>query len=417
MKSIVVALLLLLGGVAHAQTPGENLRVYLLTFGPGDAVWERFGHNAILIEQPEINKRSVYNWGMFSFDQPGFVRRFMQGRMLYWMAERSLEETIYEYKYFNRTIWAQELNLTPAQRVALRDFLEWNARDENKFYLYDYYRDNCSTRVRDAIDRAIGGALKRSLAPLPTGTTYRSHTKALTFTDPDLYTGLMLAMGPRIDVPLTAWQEGFIPMELREWVGRVKVRAPDGSEQPLVLSERTLYEAVDRAPLPESAPPLIVPFTIAGSVIAGLLLLLARVAWTRRRVALLLAIAIGTWSLTVGLTGTVIALLWAFTDHVVTYSNENLMQANPLSLLLAVLAPAAVLGKAWVRRWAAWFGLFVAGLSALGFLLQLLPQLDQVNGDIIGLLAPVHGAVAYILWQRWHIDPHDVTKLRSPSPS
>lgn len=402
MKRLLLALLLVCAATARAQTGGERLHVYLITFGPGDAVWERFGHNAIAIEDDGLGSSVAYNWGMFSFEQPGFVRRFLQGRMLYWMAGYDTDAFIQQYVEQNRDIYAQELNLTPAQKIALRDFLEWNALPQNRYYRYDYFRDNCSTRVRDAIDRATGGALRATLMPIETPTTYRSHTARLTYTDPLIYTGLMLAMGPAIDQPLSAWQETFIPMELRKWVRQVKVRAADGSEQPLVVSERTIFAAIDRPPLAASAPSKVLPFTIFGIVIAGVVLLLDRWSRSKRWAMILLASLVTILEFTIGFFGTLIALLWAFTDHVVTYGNENVLQANTLSLLLAVFAGASILDKIWFRRWAAWFGLFVAGLSVLGVIIQLSPGFGQHNGEIIGLLLPIHGAVAYVLWERWY---------------
>lgn len=158
--SIAICALALAAALAHAQTPGDNLRVYLITFGPGDAVWERFGHNAIAVHDDLAGHSVAYNWGMFSFKQPGFVPRLMKGRMLYWTEGFETNWFVSLYVEDNRSVWAQELNLTPAQRVAMREFVEWNAREENKFYLYDYYRDNCSTRVRDAIDRAPFGEVR-----------------------------------------------------------------------------------------------------------------------------------------------------------------------------------------------------------------------------------------------------------------
>ena len=414
MKKFLLAFLLLLGSTAHAQTPGESLRVYLVTFGPGEAVWEKFGHNAIWVHDEATNYGVAYNWGMFDFAQPGFVPRLMQGRMLYWMAGYEINAMVNAYVQTNRSVWAQELNLTPIQRDSLRTFLEWNARDENKFYLYDYFRDNCSTRVRDAIDRFTGGALKRALAPVVTEETYRTHTAKLTYTDVPVYTGLMLAMGPGIDRKLTVWEEGFIPMELRESVKRARVRGADGTDQPLVLSERVLFAAADEMPTPEAAPNRTVGYTITGVLLAGLLLLLAHFARTNRKVAIGLGMIIGVWSLAVGVFGLLMALLWMFTNHVVTYNNENLLQANPLSLVLAVLAPAVIIGKAWPRRWVTWFGLFIAGISAMGLVVQVFPGLDQANGEIIGLMFPVHGAIAFVLWQRWHVRHEDLVRDVQP---
>ena len=409
MRAALLAVLLLFCGAArsHAQTAGDNLRVYLVTFGPGEAVWEKFGHNAIWLHDETADYGVAYNWGMFSFDQPGFVPRLMKGRMLYWMAGYEINAMVNAYVQSNRSVWAQELNLTPVQRDSMRAFLDWNAREENKFYLYDYFRDNCSTRVRDAIDRATGGALQRALKPAVTDETYRTHTANLTYTDVPIYTGLMLAMGPRIDRKLTVWEEGFIPMELMESVRSVRVRGADGSDQPLVLSERTLFTSTEAPATTQDAPNRTVGYTIVGAILGGLLLLLGYYSRNKRGIALLLAIIIGVWCLAVGVFGTLIALLWAFTDHVVTYNNENLLQANPLSLVLMVFAPAAVMGKAWARRWAVWFGLFIAGISAVGLFVQIFPGLDQANGEVIGLMFPVHGAIAFMLWQRWHIT-HDV---------
>jgi hypothetical protein len=414
LRTLFAAFLLFFASVAHAQTPGENLRVYLLTFGPGDAVFEKFGHNAIWVHDTSTDFGVAYNWGMFSFDQPGFVPRLMKGRMLYWMAGYEVNAFVQDYLNHDRSVWAQELNLTPAQREAMREFVEWNSRDENKFYLYDYYRDNCSTRVRDAIDRVTGGALKRSLEPVMTTSTFRSHTKILTESDIPVFTGTNLALGRRVDVPLNAWQESFLPLELREWVRTVKVRGADGSEQPLVLAERTINEARGRAPLPEQAPGRIVPYTIVGMLMGGVMLLLARAGRSRRWAVVSLAGLVAVWSFLIGFFGLLITLLWAATDHVATYGNENLLQANPLALALAVLAPAALLGKLRPRRWAAWIALLIAGLSGLGFMIQILPQLDQANGEIIGLMFPVHSAIAWILWQRWHVDP---AKLSAHHPS
>jgi hypothetical protein len=377
---------------AHAQTSAP--RIFLMTMGPGDAVWERFGHNGIVIEDPSFGSY-VFDWGRFSFDQPGYVRRLMKGRMLYWTEGAPTQLMISHYAQMNRSVWLQELNLTPEQAVALRDFVLWNQQEENKFYRYDYYRDNCSTRIRDAIDRALGGQLKTFLTRQKVDETYRSHTQRLTFDDVPTYTGLQLAMGHPIDQPLTAWEESFIPMELQEWVRRAKVRDASGREVPLVVREVTVFQA-NREPHAERAPNLIVWYLLAGLLFAGLLILLAWRRGTRTR-TVVLAVLIGAWAAITGFFGLLIGLLWAFTDHAVTYYNENVLQANPLLLILAVAAPMALLGRGRGRKTAARVALVVAGLSVLGFVLQIMPNLDQVNGEIIALFLPVHVAIAYIL--------------------
>jgi hypothetical protein len=392
-----VLLLLLVAGAAknaHAQQPGSELRIYVMTLGPGDAVWERFGHNGIVVEDTRNGSSVVYDWGRFSFEQPGYVPRLMKGLMMYWMEGADAQATMNYYAQNNRSVWLQELNLTPTQRIAMAAYLQWNAQEQNKFYRYDYYRDNCSTRVRDAIDRVLGGQLKSALSPIQTTSTFRSHTERLTYDGAATYTGLQLAMGNPIDNPLTAWEETFIPMELMKWLSNVRIRDASGREVPLVTRTVNVFQS-QRTGLSENAPFLTHWYLIAGLLIAGLVFLLGRhTPRGARRIAL--AVIVALWCIVTGFFGLLISLLWSLTDHWVTYYNENVLQANPLLLVLGVLAVIAILrGKA--GKTAGRLALVVAGLSVLGFVLQVFPGIDQVNGEIIALMMPVHIAIAYVL--------------------
>jgi hypothetical protein len=114
-----------------ALEPGADLTVYLLTFGWGEVSWERFGHTAIWIKDRARGTDLTYNWGMFDFNQPRFVWRFVTGDTRYWMEAFDLNTMISVYRRENRSILAQELNLTPAQRLKLQQFVEWNALPEN----------------------------------------------------------------------------------------------------------------------------------------------------------------------------------------------------------------------------------------------------------------------------------------------
>ncbi|NJD20389.1 MAG: DUF4105 domain-containing protein, partial [Gemmatimonadetes bacterium] len=140
---------------------GSDLRVWLITVGPGAAVWERFGHKAIRVADVVTGRDLAYNWGIFDFDQVGFIPRFLKGQMLYMLAPFRSGPMIEAYAGTGREVVAQELALTPSQRAALQAFADWNALPQNRDYRYDYFRDNCSTRVRDALDQALAGALSR----------------------------------------------------------------------------------------------------------------------------------------------------------------------------------------------------------------------------------------------------------------
>jgi hypothetical protein len=370
----------------------SQLTVYLMTFGPGAQVWERFGHNALWIHDPVAGTDEAYNYGLFDFAQENFVLRFVRGQMWYWMAGFPADRYVAQYRHDNRSVWIQELELTPAAAQELQRFLQWNAEPEHRFYHYDYYRDNCSTRVRDALDQVLNGALRTQTEDVPSGATYRFHTQRLTANDPPIYTGLMLALGDRVDEPISAWEEMFLPLEMREHVRRVTVAGPDGARRPLVRSERTLFESTALPP-PARPPDWTRWYLLAGAMIGLVAVVLSRLARASIVAKLGFAIVSGGWMTLAGLAGVVLAGLWGLTDHVMAARNENLLQMNPLALLVvpgvwrwrdrgrrARLATAAATG--------------VATLSVLGLALKLLPGFDQVNGPIIALALPAQIGIA-----------------------
>jgi uncharacterized protein DUF4105 len=350
--------------------------------GVGVRVWERFGHNAILVEDRERGTRIAYNYGLFDFHQENFILRFVQGRMWYWMQGLDADAMLHAYIRENRSVWIQELDLPPAQRAELRDFLVWNERPENRYYQYDYYRDNCSTRVRDALDRVLGGRLRALTDTVATGTTYRSHTLRLTAADLPLYTALDIALGEPVDREITAWEEMFLPLSVREWVRRVTVTDSNGRERPLVRAERTLF--VSSVPEPPTSPPARVPQFLAAGVLGGTML-----AALARRAPSVFRWMGGAWGLVAGGAGLVLTCLWAFTDHMVAYRNENLFQASLFLLPLGIVLPAART-SARAHRLGLTLGTLAAAASILGVVLQVLPGLDQQNGEVLALLAPIN---------------------------
>jgi hypothetical protein len=381
--------------------PGSNLTIYLLTFGWGDEVWSRFGHNAIWIKDRARGTDSTYNWGMFDFNQPHFLRRFLTGDTSYWMEGIGLDSMLMYYKQHNRSVLAQELNLTPAQRLKLQQFVQWNELPQNKFYRYDYYRDNCSTRLRDALDHAVGGQLQTSTVSLMTSGTYRFHTLRLLGDNIPLYTGADLALGHPADKPLSEWEEMFLPVRMANDLRTVRLTDSTGAQIPFVRSEMALFTA-GRPPEP-SAPPNYLPwFVAAGILIAGGMIALVRSAEGGNRFTLFVATAIAMlWSLIAGAGGTALVIAWLFTKHYFMSRNENLMHFDPLSLALVVLVPLSIYGLRGVSRALKVSG-FVALLSLFGFVLQGIPFFSQKNGEIIALALPINLAVWWTVHRLTH---------------
>ncbi len=380
---------------------GNNLTVYLVTFGAGDIVWEKFGHNAIWIHDARTNENMAYNWGMFSFNQPQFIRRFLSGDTHYWMQGFELAAMMPEYRTANRSVLAQELALTPDQRTALKDYLTWDSLPQNKYYRYDYFRDNCSTRVRDALDRAFGGQIRAATDTVPTTQTYRAETARLTADDLPLYTGIMLALGHRADTPLSVWEDMFLPVPMAAALRRVTVAGPNGARMPIVRSERWLFEA-ERAP-ERSAPPDYLPlFIAAGLVLGGLLIYLVRLGETGSRTGTIAAGILTTlWTFVSGFFGLVVLAAWLLTSHVFMGKNENLLQFNPLSLGLFVVVPFAI-GWGKMSRGVTRLATLIAMLSLIGFVLQGVPGWSQKNGEIIALALPLNLATAWAVYRLAH---------------
>ena len=399
--ALAAALLALAAAPARAQAPlplapaDTGLTVVLVTMGQGDLVWEKFGHNALWIHDPAAGTDRVYNYGMFDFQSPGYWGRFVKGNWLYELGVHSLDQTIYQYQYFNRAVWAQELNLTPDQERRLQAFLETNALPQNREYLYDYYRDNCSTRVRDALDAVIGGRLRAATEDSRTGTTYRWHSERLIADDRASYTGLAAGLGPAADREISAWDEMFLPFKVQEQVRKIRVTDAQGREVPLVAREWTLLQAPGRGE-ERPAPPGWTPiYLVAGLLVAGALVLLAR-AEPRRALARFGSSAVSAlWLLFAGTAGLMLVGLWAMTNHQIAYRNENLLQLSPFALPLVLLVPCVAYGARWAARPARLLAMLVAALSVLGFVLQVLPGLDQRNAQMIALALPVNLALAW----------------------
>jgi hypothetical protein len=385
---------------APAASADTSLRIILLTFGQGDAVWERFGHNAIWVHDPAAGSDLAYNYGMFDFQQENFFLNFARGRMQYWMEGFDAYLMLDHYRSHNRGIWAQELNLTPGQASGIRDFLRWNQLPANRFYRYDYYGDNCSTRVRDVLDRALGGALKSTLSRLPSGTTDRWHTRRLVaqgLGSAPMYTLLETGLGPAADRPISRWEESFLPMKLRDAVREQRVRAADGTLVPLVSREQVLYQST--RPAERAGPPVWLPwYLLIGLLLAAGIAVLGRSAVHPGMARTGFLVLAEVWVLLCGIAGVALLGLWLFTDHSVAYGNLNLFQLSPLGMGLVPLLPGLARGGGRGRG-AARLAVVIAALSLAGVLLK--PLFHQVNAEIVALALPVNLALAWAAWRLW----------------
>jgi hypothetical protein len=402
-------LALLLVSLAQAQPaaeaePGSELQVSLLTFGPGEIYWERFGHNAIAIRDTHTGEALSFNYGIFDFEEESFFLNFLRGHMRYTIEATPLARDLAYYREEGRDVLEQELDLTPPQRLALRDFLLWNLRPENAKYRYEYFTSNCSTKVRDALDRVLGGAIRRGLETRSRGYTYRLQADNLLAPIAGLMLPMDLGLGPYADRRLSFWEESFIPAEFARHLPLVQIEAPDGTTKPLVRATRVLGKAgpalaaAERTFLRRHGPYPIgyaAPVAMVSGLLSLLLLLLARS--PQPRAAIAFATLACVFALSAGVAGLLFGALWLLTDHVSAWRNENLLLLDPLLLLLLpalwrTRRPAARSGR--TARALAWLVLLLALFALVA---KVLPWFVQNNAVWIALLLPPHLVIAWRL--------------------
>lgn len=377
----------------RATARGEALRISILTFGPGDDVFERFGHNAIRVRDSSTGTDLAYNWGMFSFEDPNFIPRFLSGDTRYWVEAFPTRWLLSVYAERDRESVEQVLALTPAQRAAVAAFVEENALPQNRYYRYDYFRDNCSTRVRDVIDRALDGSLGRRFTPMRTEWTYRSESVRLTTPDAFAQAGIDIALGPRADLPMSAWESMFIPMRLRDYLREVTVPAARGTT-PLVAAETLLYKA-RRAP--EATARRGLTLGAWGPILGAWILLLVPVGVAgRRRTRIPAAMMAAIWYAVTGGLGVALLGMWLGSAHVFWYRNLNLLLLSPLGLVAAIPAARAILRGAatpLARR----LVLATVAQAALACAAALVAS-QRLAGPLL-LLLPAHLGLAFAFWR------------------
>jgi hypothetical protein len=375
---------------------GAKLSVSLLTYGPGEEVFEKFGHMALAIVDSTTGQDIAFNWGMFDFNQPNFLTRFLTGDTKYWMAGFNTDAFNGLYRRDNRTVRRQQLVLSPIERAALFEFIAWQAREENKFYRYDYYRDNCATRVRDALDRVLRGQLQPALKVPGGGRTWRGETARITASDLATYAGIEIALGRHADEALSKWDEAFLPEHLANHLSHYVARAPDGHQYKLVSTD-SLIAPSSRVPLSAEPPERLTMAALLGLTLAGLIAMLADRRARISRAAL--SIGVGIWFVVGGCLGTALLLAATVTKHAPYMgTNTTLLQLHPL-LLVAAFPVARALGRGFRGSVALGASAVMAALAVCGALLQLVPSLAQGSGVVLAVTVPVHIALAIAVWR------------------
>jgi len=341
---LLLAFLFFLKTSANAQyiPISPEAEVSILTIGPGAELYDKFGHSAFRIKDPVNGYDIVYNYGTYDFNTPNFYTKFARGQLLYELSTNTFENFLWRYKSQNRWVKEQVLQLTYSQKEAVFNYLQNNAKEENKKYKYDFFFDNCATKIRDVLKEVLGDTITYTDDFIEEPMTFRQLIQKNVHANSWGSLGMDVAIGAITDTEASAWEHQFLPDYVFEATA-VATLKKDGDELPLVDETNVLYEST---PQKEKKNFLTSPFFIFS--VLGLLILgvTARDYKNKARSRVLDA----TLLFVTGLAGLILCFLWFGTDHTATANNYNLLWAFPFSLPIA-FALAKKAPKIWVRRY------------------------------------------------------------------
>ncbi len=328
MKKILFLLFLftLVGNAQEIQlSPQAELSV--ITVGPGyNELYATFGHSAFRIKDIPNNIDRVYNYGTFDFNTPNFYLKFTQGKLLYDLRAYNFGIFLRSYNREKRWVKGQILDLNTNEIQRVFDFLENNAKPENRSYKYDFFYDNCSTRLYDVLENVLGEKIIFDNNFDQHNYTHRDLIQLYLINLPWSDFGIDLALGSRIDQKANAKEYMFLPDFVFEAFTTIKIKK-NGVEKPIVKRTEIILKEFDN----HFIKSIFTPVNVFG-VLALIVIVLTYSDYKKgKRNKILDAII---FSLT-GIVGIVVLLLWFATDHSTTVRNFNMLWAFAPNLIFA----------------------------------------------------------------------------------
>jgi hypothetical protein len=372
---------------------GEYLTLKVAVMGPGDEVYFWWGHIALVVEDSLSGRAWFYDYGIFSFDSENFYFNFAMGRPQYRCGVSPAELNYRAYVMTNRDITLYTLDLPPETREEVWRFAEINVLPENRTYQYHHFNDNCATRIRDILDLATGGQFKTAFGGAPSPFTLRQQVRRHTWFNPFMDWLLNFLMGQGIDVPITVWQEMFLPQAIGDRISGFRYTDVRGTGRNLVSDIEVVNRAVNRPPVLER-PRRQWIWELALGLGIAVFLGLSRLFGNRRPefFRAVLGLVQALLGLFFGVAGTLLFFMTFFTDHDYTWHNINVLFVNPLWFAALVWGlryawvPARREKAGFLLRWF-WTGVFV--LCFLTIPVKLLPVFYQQNQVTQALILPI----------------------------
>ena len=333
MKLLLRFLFLLCVTVAFSQKNiPNNTQISVLTIGPGNNLNDAFGHSGIRLKTSYSD--IVYDFGRYNFEAPNFYLNFARGKLNYLQGKANYDNLVNFYKQQNRSIKEQILNLSAEEKQSVYTFLETNYAKNQGAYLYDFFYDNCATKIRDVIENATNGNIDYQLPGNYEDKTFRTLIQDELHPNAWGSLGIDIALGAIIDRTATPREHMFLPKNIHAFYSKATI-----NNRQLVSNSKTIINSDTKF---KNGTFLLSPIFVL-SLIAILIIYITFNDHKKQRRTKGLDAFI---QLILGIIGILLTLLWFGTDHTATGYNYNLLWAFPLSLVMVIQAY-----KAKPKKW------------------------------------------------------------------
>lgn len=329
MKKIVLFLLLIISSLNVIATE-KNYDISILTIGPGESLSDAFGHSAIRVKSKSPYYDYVFNYGLYDFNDPNFYPNFLKGYLNYSLGVSDFKNFKSSYISNNRSIKEQELELPESIKKEIADRLIYNAKPENKNYLYDYFSNNCSTIIKDIIDESLSNYDYKNnyIVQGKEMNTYRNLIYENINKNSWGSLGIDICLGSFIDQEIDAEKNTFLPEYLFDYLNSSYYKKFEYNDTRLVKKVNIIHSPKF---LPYSNVSTFFYSPLFIFIILSSLLIFLNFRHKKNKINHLLLES--TQLITSGI-GFLLLFLWFYTDHYATAFNYNLLWANPLNIIL-----------------------------------------------------------------------------------
>ena len=353
----------------------ENAQISLITGEPGKELYTAWGHSAIRVYDPTRGIDFVYNYGTFDFNAPGFYQKFLQGKLNYFLNVYDFKRMVMEYQYYDQSLYEQIINLSFDEKKEIYEFLNNNALPENKFYLYDFFFDNCSSRIRDVFQDILGPKLVFEDQHITSHKTLRQLLDEFLLERKWGDFGIDLILGLPADQVASSWEYMFLPFKLYDAFENAVIYGVENNK-PFVRSTMPIHES---AKTPSESSFRISPLMLFWALL--FIVIIMSLSIDKEKIALKILDTL--LFVIIGLSGMLIAFLWFGTDHIATKDNLNLLWAFPTHIILPFIVFKDISSK-WITYYFLFWMIFL--ILFLGSWMALPQQMNYANIPIILIL-------------------------------